>query len=152
QFGFLGSSRLFVELKARIAGMLTLLAALAMNSAVNVIAQPSTFALNSQHTGQYGTPAQSLSRIRWSTSIDLRPSGGGAHYAAPVITPSNTVVVAVKTIPGFQLNAFEGLTGRLKYVLTNDYLLPSYGWVPVYQPVLAQSSDGPRLYYPGAGG
>ena len=152
QIAFLGSTRLFFELKPRFAQLLTVLAALAINGALSVSAQPSTFALNSQHTGQYGTPALTLNQIRWSTSIDLRVSGGGAHYGAPVITPSNTVVVAVKTQNGFQLNAFEGSTGRQKYVLTTDYLLPAYGWVPVYQPVLAQSPGGIRLYYPGAGG
>src|SRR5215831_2949272 len=88
QIGFLRSSGVPIEPKARIARILTVMAVLAINSAVNVNAQPSTFALNSQHTGQYGTPALTLNRIRWSTSIDLRVSGGGAHYGAPVITPS----------------------------------------------------------------
>ena len=33
-----------------------------------------------------------------------------------------------------------------------DYILPSHNWVPVYQPVVATSSFGTRLYYPTAGG
>src|SRR6266699_601308 len=82
-----------------------------------------------------------LNRIRWSTSIDFRNSGAGAHYGAPVITSSNTVVIAVKTTNGFQVSAFEGPSGKLKYTLATDYLLPSYGWVPVCQPVLAQSTE-----------
>jgi hypothetical protein len=117
------------------------------------LAQPATFAGNPQHTAQYEPPAQRLSRILWSTSVDYRNTGAGAHYGAPIITASNTVIVPIRiTASGFKLTAFEGATGRLKYSLTNDYISPPHGWLPVYQPVLATSDSGTRLYYPGAGG
>src|SRR5262249_54474689 len=73
----------------------------------------------------------------------------------PLITPSNTVIAPVRAAAGFQISAYEGATGRLKYTLTNDYLLPTLptnSWIPVYQPVIANPPSGPRLYYAGAGG
>src|SRR5205085_11527909 len=82
-------------------------------------AQPASFAGTAQHTAQYSPPAQHLSQIRWSTSINLNNSGGGAHYGAPLVTSANTVLVPVRTSSGFQVSAFEGSTGRLKYTLTN---------------------------------
>jgi hypothetical protein len=119
-------------------------------------AQPATFALNCQHTSLYSTSGQSLSRARWTAAVDLNNNGAFAHYGAPVITPSNTVIVPVKTTNGvqiaFKVNAYEGATGRLKYTLTTDYLLPTYNWIPAYQPVLAAGPSGLRLYYAGAGG
>src|SRR5438046_2429527 len=119
-------------------------------------AQPATFALNAQHTALYSTPGQSLARARWTTAIDLGNTAAFAHYGAPVITSSNTVIVPVKTTNGvqiaFQVRAFEAATGRLKYTLTTDYLLPTYNWIPAYQPVLAPGPSGWRLYYAGAGG
>jgi hypothetical protein len=131
---------------------------LALCSSGRLVAQPATFALNAQHTALYSTPGQPLARARWITSIDLNNTGASTHYGAPVITPSNTVLVPVKTTNGvqiaFQVSAFEGATGRLKYTLTTDYILPAYNnaGIPVYQPVLAASPSGWRLYYAGAGG
>ena len=70
-----------------------------------------------------------------------------------MITSANTVLVPVKTASdGFQVNAFDGGSGAAKYTLTTDYVLPSYDWVPVYNPCLATGSFGTRLYYAGRGG
>ena len=116
--------------------------------------QSLTFAGDAQHTAVFAPPAQRLNAIRWTTPIDTHYSGF-AHYGAPLITPSNTVIVPVKTAGGFQLKAFESATGRLKYTLTNDYIMApiaSGGWIPVYQPVIANPPSGARLYYAGAGG
>lgn len=121
-------------------------------------AQPATFAGNAQHTALYSTPAQPLARARWTTAINLDNSGVDAHYGAPLITPANTVIVPIKTTNGvqiaFQVSAFEGATGRLKYTLTTDYMIAPYGngWIPAYQPGLAAGPSGLRLYYAGAGG
>jgi hypothetical protein len=114
-------------------------------------AQSTTFGCDAQHTGLYSATAQRLDQIRWTTRI-TSASDGWAHYGAPLITLANTVIVPVRTTSGFQVSAFDGATGRLKYTLTTDYLLPSYGWLPVYQPVLAFAPSGTRLYYAGAGG
>src|SRR6185369_9929454 len=55
----------------------------------HVGAQSATFAGNAQHTGQYNATAQHLNAVRWTTSVDLVSAGGGSHYGAPLITPSN---------------------------------------------------------------
>src|SRR5712691_9653563 len=117
--------------------------------------QQTTFAANAQHTGIYNVPAQTLNLVHWSTPIDLVNTGALAHYGAPLITPANTVLTPVRTQTGFQVRAFEGATGRLKYTLNTDYVLPTSptnSWVPVYQPLIATPESGARLYYAGAGG
>jgi hypothetical protein len=112
-----------------------------------------TFAGNAQHTAVYSATAQDLNAIHWSTVIDLNPSGAFAHYGSPLLTSGNTIVVPVKTASdGFELKVLNAVDGSAKYSLATDYLLPSHGWIPVYQPALAKSSFGTRLYYPGAGG
>jgi len=112
-----------------------------------------TFAGNAQHTAIYQPAARNLNRILWSTPIDLNNTGAFAHYGAPLISASNTVAVPVKTAAnGFQINVFNGIDGTAKYSLSTDYILPSYTWIPVYQPVLATIPTGLRLYFPGAGG
>jgi hypothetical protein len=61
--------------------------------------------------------------------------------------------VPVKTASdSFLINVFNAADGSAKYSLATDYLLPFHNWIPVYQPALATSSFGTRLYYPGAGG
>ena len=118
-------------------------------------AQSPTFGGDAQHTGNYNVPAQPLSRIRWTTNINFDNAGGAAHYGAPLITPSNTVLVPVRITNGFQVTAFEGATGRAKYTLSTDYIRPllaTNGWLIVYQPVVASPPSGSRLYYAGAGG
>jgi hypothetical protein len=113
----------------------------------------STFAGNAQHTAVYAAPAQDLNTIRWSTAIDLNTSGTFAHFGGPLLTPANTIVVPVKTAANsFQLNVFDAADGSAKYTLATDYILPPHNWIPVYQPALATSSFGTRLYYAGAGG
>jgi len=113
----------------------------------------STFAGNAQHTAVYTAAAQDLNAIRWSTAIDLNTSGAFAHFGGPLLTPANTIVVPVKTAAnGFLINVFDAADGSAKYSLTTDYILPSHNWIPVYQPALATSSLGARLYYAGAGG
>src|SRR5437763_9210978 len=112
-----------------------------------------TFAGNVQHTAIYQAVAQNLNVIHWSTSIDLNNFGASAHYGAPVISAANTVFVPVKTTNGgFDVNVFNGTTGAAKYTLHTDYVLPSYNWIPTYNPALVTSVSGTRLYYAGAGG
>jgi hypothetical protein len=117
--------------------------------------QSPSFAADAQHTAVFGAPAQHLNAIRWTTPIDTHYSGY-AHYGAPLITPSNTVLIPVKiSATGFRINGIESVTGRLKYSLSNDFIMPptaTNGWIPVYQPVIANPPSGARLYYPGAGG
>jgi len=124
-------------------------------SAVKEVAPPPSvpsFAGNAQHTSTYQPAAQNLNTIHWTTTIDMNP-GAFAHYGSPLITSANTVLVPMKTASdGFQVNAFDGSNGAAKYTLTTDYVLPSYDWIPVYNPFLATGSFGTRLYYAGRGG
>src|SRR5579859_3561215 len=113
-----------------------------------------SFAGNAQHTANYSTAAQNLNSVHWTTSIDLNNTGAFAHYGAPLITPANTIFVPVKTgaSGGFEINVFNAANGTALYTLTTDYTQPSHNWILPYQPVLATSSLGTRLYYPGNGG
>ena len=113
-----------------------------------------TFAGNAQHTANYSPTAQYLNAVHWTTSVDLNNTGGYAHYGAPLITPANTIFVPVKTgaSGGFEINVFNAANGAAIYSLTTDYTQPAHNWILPYQPVLATSVLGTRLYYPGAGG
>lgn len=113
-----------------------------------------SFAGNAQHTANYSTAAQNLNAVHWTTSIDLNNTGAFAHYGAPLITSANTIFVPVKTgaSGGFKINVFNAANGTALYTLTTDYTQPSHNWILPYQPVLATSSLGTRLYYPGNGG
>jgi Bacterial Ig-like domain (group 3) len=126
--------------------------------------QATTFAGNAQHTGLYnGVTAQPLNTIKWTTQIDSKFTGF-SHYGMPVSTAANTIITPDKisktnkngtpssTAADFQVNAFDGTTGIQKYTLTTDYLPPAYSWVPSYNICLAKGPNGPRLYYPNAGG
>jgi hypothetical protein len=122
-----------------------------------------TFGGNAQHTSEYQPAAQDLSTIKWQTPVDLAPpySGGDLliHYAVPLITPANTVIVPQKTTSSgnWVLNAFNGNTvsgtnPTPLYSLSTDYTLPSHNWTPSYSAALAVTSSGTRLYYAGDGG
>ena len=114
------------------------------------------FARDSQHAAQSAIATQDLSRIAWSTPLDLAPqrSAGGAlliHYGSPVVTSHNTVVVPVKTGAGggFRIETRSGTNGGLIWSAASDYLLPAHNWVPSYNLALGAAN---RLYAPGAGG
>jgi hypothetical protein len=120
-------------------------------------------AANAQHTARAPAAGQSLAKIHWSMAVDLappfepgnkRPGGGGElliHYASPMITAANTVLVPVKTTAkgNFQMQAVAGANGSNIWTMKTDYLLPPYDWVP---PVPAHLTGQNRLYVAGAGG
>jgi hypothetical protein len=119
----------------RIVLILVLLAA----PVLRLCAQSSTFAGNPQHTAIYPVRAQHMNRVLWSARVDVTQNSSSSHYGAPLITASNTVIVpTVTTNFGYNIKAYEGGTGRLKYTLTNDYrLLGSAsvsGWRPIRFP------------------
>jgi hypothetical protein len=122
------------------------------------------YAQNAQHTALSPVAADSLQSISWQTPVDLDPqyTGGGdllIHYGSPVITAANTVLVPTKTgaTGGFEVQAFSGANGALKYTLPTDFALsPSHGgssygydWTPSYSPTL---TPGNALYFAGDGG
>jgi hypothetical protein len=114
------------------------------------------YAHDPQHTAISAVASQSLDAVRWHTPVDLNPqySGGDLliHYGSPLVTPSNTVLVPVKTgaTGGFRVEGHNGGDGALLWSQPTDYLLPPpHNWVPSFSPTLTPTN---RLYYPGAGG
>src|SRR5436190_15734094 len=120
-------------------------------------AQVPSFGGNAQHTSTYAAPAQNMNAVRWSATIDENNTGAFAHYGSPLVTASNTVITGIKFagpsgVDAFKVRAFDHATGAVKYTLPTDYMLPSHGWIPVYNPAIVSGPSGTRLYYAGAGG
>ena len=73
-----------------------------------------------QHTATAVVPSQSLAQILWQTPVDLNPQYSGndllIHYGTPLTTPTNTVLVPVKTgaTDGFRIEAHDGYYGTLR--------------------------------------
>jgi hypothetical protein len=119
------------------------------------------FAANSQHTAAAPAKGQPLDKVRWKLAIDTAPpqaprglrgaSAALAHYASPMITAANTVLVPVKTSSkgDFEIDAVAGKSGKNIWTMKTDYLLPPYDWVP---PLPAQLTPQNRLYIAGPGG
>ena len=114
------------------------------------------FGSTAQHSALSAIAAQDLSTVRWQTPVDMappyRPSGALlAHYASPVVTSHNTVLVPVKTGTngGFRVEARAGGNGVPLWSADTDYVMPPHNWAPSYN--LALSSTN-RVYAPGAGG
>ena len=113
-----------------------------------------------QHTCQAHVASQLPQKVLWSMPVDLNPPFTGAdlyiHYASPVITAKNTVIVTVRGTTSdpnvFQCKGVKGQDGSAAWIspLTTDYVLPPHNWVPVCGPTLV--SGGLRLAVPGAGG
>src|SRR3954452_12577053 len=62
------------------------------------------FAGDAQHTAVAPASPQPLSSIHWTAPVDLHPpssddSGPLAHYASPMITSRNTVIVPTRLGP-----------------------------------------------------
>jgi len=106
-----------------------------------------------QHSGIADRASQSLAGIKWQTLVDTNPgSAGGTHYASPVITAANTVIIGVNHNGStfFRVEGHDGYTGRLKWSVNTDYQLPpSSGWTTPLPITLTPQN---RLYFAGAGG
>jgi hypothetical protein len=113
------------------------------------------FAHDAQHTANSTMAAEPLGVVRWQTPVDLNPQLSGndllIHYGSPLLTPSNTVIVPVKTgaSGGFEVQAISGSDGTIQWTQTTDYILPPHDWTPSFQPTLTPQN---RLYFAGAGG
>jgi Bacterial Ig-like domain (group 3)/RTX calcium-binding nonapeptide repeat (4 copies) len=123
---------------------------------LNPVAVWQGYAQGPQHTALSAVASQPLNAIRWQTPVDLQPQYSGTslliHYGSPAVSAANTVIVPVKTgaTGGFEVNAFDGGTGALRWSRSTAYQLPpSPGWTPSYGPVLTSAG---RYYFPGPGG
>jgi len=121
------------------------------------MAQPwAGYGRNPQHNALSTGPSQLFTQVRWSTPVDLMPQYSGndlyIHYGSPGITAGNTVVVPCKTgaTGGFEVNAFNGRTGRQLWSLVTDYVLPTHNWTPPLGITLIPGDAGVAI--PAAGG
>jgi hypothetical protein len=106
---------------------------------------------DAQHTGLSLVAAQPLSKIHWSTRVDLHPPTGEIfiHYGSPLVTAAGTVIVPVKSGPdNFRVDAHNQKTGALLWRLATGYQAPFANFLPGFGPVLSQG----KLYLPAAGG
>jgi hypothetical protein len=112
------------------------------------------YAGNPQHTAPAPHKAQKLKHKHWKTKVDLHPQGGDfllIHYASPMITASNTVLVGVKTgtVGGFRMEAHSGTDGTTLWKTNTDFVLAPHDWTPSFPAHLTAQN---RLYFAGAGG
>ncbi|HEY1612182.1 MAG TPA: hypothetical protein VGF97_00640 [Rhizomicrobium sp.] len=118
------------------------------------------YAGNAQHTAPAPTTGQPLTNFHWTMAVDLQPPQGDAlkrqtelliHYASPMITAKNTVLVPVKTTQNgaFEIEAVSGTNGHKLWSMKTDYTLPPHDWVP---PLPAHLTAQNKLYVAGNGG
>jgi hypothetical protein len=113
------------------------------------------YAANAQHTAPAPAGGMALSKVRWQTPVDLAPQynqkGLDIHYASPMITGGDLLLVPVKTTAqgGFRLEAHTVKTGATQWMLNSDYVVPPSGWTPSFP---AQISNDGRAYIAAAGG
>jgi hypothetical protein len=127
--------------------------------ALRVLAAPPAWqgdAGNAQHTAAAPAAGQALNRVRWTLAVDLDPQATSGelliHYASPMITAANVVLVPVKTTASgaWEIQAVAGKTGRPIWTLASDYIVPlNTQWVPAFPAQLTRQN---RLYVAGAGG
>jgi hypothetical protein len=110
-----------------------------------------SYAYDEHHSAVSSVAAQSMSKIHWSTPVDLAPPNGEIliHYGSPLVTPANTTIVPVKVGDNsFRVEAHNGQTGSLLWSQMTDYQVPNTGFIPGFYPVL----DHNFLVIPGGGG
>jgi subtilisin family serine protease len=126
-----------------------------VNAGAAVTASWTGYAKDAQHTALSDVAAQNLQAVNWRGAVDLNPQYSGndllIHYGSPLLTPSNTLIVPVKTgaSGGYELEAINPTNGTVKWTQPTDYILPPHNWIPTYQPALTL---GNRVYFAGAGG
>ena len=92
-----------------------------------------------------------MQRIRISQDLGRCVDGNfQQHYAAPIVTTDNVVIVAADCS---RILLAIGPDNSTVWSLATGFLMPASNWYPHYQVVLA-GSPGPtqRVYFPGKGG
>lgn len=113
------------------------------------------YAGSAQHIARGPVQGDALKKHLWKTPVDLQPQIQNGvlfiHYASPMITSANTVLVPVKTgaTDGFRIEAHLGHTGSLIWQADSDFVMAPHTWTPSYPAHLTAQN---RLYYAGAGG
>jgi hypothetical protein len=89
------------------------------------------------HTGLSNARMKPLAQKLWSVKIDRDPQYSGTslliHYMSPLVTPNNTVVIAVKTSAGgdFLVQGRSGTDGTLLWSQPTNWVMPDAGWKPL---------------------
>jgi hypothetical protein len=110
------------------------------------------YAGNMQHTARAPAAAQSLTKVHWKMAVDAAPPGFlGIHYASPMITAGNMLLVPVKLDDNgtYQMEARNGATGALIWKEKVSYVFPPHNWTPS---IPAHLSEKNRLFFAGPGG
>lgn len=113
------------------------------------------YAGDEQHNANAPVAAQSFGSIHWKAKVDLKPQRGAGvlliHYASPMITAANTVIVPVKTgaTGGFRLDAYNGATGALIWQEGTKFVLAPHDWTPSFPAHLTAQNV---VAFAGAGG
>jgi hypothetical protein len=113
------------------------------------------YARNAQHEALWPTATQPLSKILWTTPVDLFPQYSGdyllIHYGSPLVTRHSTVIVTVKTgvSEGFAVEGRNLFDGSLLWSQPTDYTLPTHDWTPSCGSTLTPQN---RLITPGKAG
>jgi hypothetical protein len=116
------------------------------------------FADNAQHTGVAPATPQPLNSIHWQVTVDHKPDccsdGPIAHYASPMVTPANTVVVPIRkgANKGFVVRAYDGASGAKKWTFATDYTPPIQALLEWPPPIPASLVSPDRFAVAGAGG
>jgi hypothetical protein len=111
---------------------------------------------DAQHTAVSEIASMDLTRIAWSSPVDLAPqyTASGAlltHYGSPVVTMHNTVVIPVKTAAtgSYRIEGRNALNGALVWSASTGYVAPPHNWVPPYNLTLTPQG---HVYAPESGG
>jgi len=117
------------------------------------------FAADAQHTAAAAAPQQPLTRVHWQAPVDRRPvtfppDGTFAHYASPVITSTNTVIVPTRIgrKRGFELVAYDGTDGTRKWRMPTDFTVPTGQSLDFPPPLPATLVDDRHVAVAAAGG
>jgi len=108
-----------------------------------------------QHTAKAPAATAGLGKILWQAPVDAQSLGVGEelaiHYAGPVITAANTVIVPYRWNPpnDWEIVAHAGATGATIWSYKSDYVSPASEWTPVV-PIHITAQN--KLVFAGAGG
>jgi hypothetical protein len=118
------------------------------------------FAGNAQHTAVAPVTPQPLQHIHWQVSVDHHPGrltphlGPNSHYASPMITSANTVIVPTRLgrQRGYEVVAYAGSDGTRLWHLHTDETPPLDSQPQFPPPLPASLRDDTHLAVAGAGG
>lgn len=120
-------------------------------SSTMATAQVNQFGGNAQHTSNFGT-SQNANVIKQTIQIKENMSTGFGHFAHPLITSANTLLMPIRTSTnGYRVDSYDAGSGAFRFSLASDWINPQTSWFIPFQPVVVPGTPS-RMYMPGAGG